>query len=113
MSVDHSCLPRQPLPDKITNILIEGSDLNTFLCAALTHPGKAGVVCLPVGHGGGGVRRPDRRRLHADGGRKQHEHQGLRHGPAARQSLQGPLLPEVCLTHAELYRGGHAWSQRF
>lgn len=59
--------------------------------------GKAGVLRFSVGHGGGGVRRPDRRRLHADRGRKQPEHPRLRHGPAARQPLQRPLLSKVRL----------------
>lgn len=58
-------------------------------------PGEERVICLSVGHGCGRVCSSDRRRLHADYSRKQHEHQRLRHGPAARQSLQRPLLSEV------------------
>lgn len=72
-------------------------------------PGEAGVVRFPVGHGGGGVRGADRRRLHADCGGKQHEHPRLRHRPAARQSLQRPLLSEVRVSPSiiQLYAGVH------
>lgn len=68
-----------------------------FFLLLLNSTGKAGVICFFVGYGGGGVCGSDRRRLHPDCSRKQHEHQRLRHGPAARQSLQRPLLSEVCL----------------
>lgn len=79
----------------------------SFVCVfwelLLNYPGKARVICLFVGHGGGRVCRSDRRRLHTDCSRKQHEHQRLRHGPAARQSLQRPLLSEVRILVYILY----------
>lgn len=81
------------LPDTNLHVIILCVYINI---PRVCFPGEARFLRLPVGHGRGGIRRSDGRRLHTDGGREQHQHQRLRHGAAARQSLQRPLLSEVC-----------------